>query len=77
MVDGSVRMVKRFLHFLHKYICDISFFSFRVPDFMMYFGDEKFGHLGGLKTSKLSKGDSTVFFFGFGLAFVNDFDMRL
>lgn len=77
VVCGIVRMVNRFLHFLHRYICDISFFSFRVPDFMMWRDDEQFGHLDGLGFSKSSKVDSRVLFFGFGLAFINDFDMGL
>ena len=76
VVYGIERIVKRFLHFLHRYICDNSFFSFRVPDFMICRDDEHCGHLGGLGFSKSSKVDSRVLFFGFGLAFVNDLDMR-
>lgn len=74
---GIERMVKRFLQFLHRYICDNSFFSFRVPDFMICRDDEQCGHFGGLGFSKSSNEVVKVLVFGFGLAFVLDFDMEL
>lgn len=77
VVCGIVRMVKRFLHFLHRYICEISFLSFRVPDFMMCRDDEHCGHFGGLGFSKSLNVVSWVLFLDLGFAFVNDFDMGL
>ena len=77
VVCGIVRMVKRFLHFLHRYICDISFLSFRVPDFMICRDFEQCGHLGGSCFPKSLNVVSWVLFLDLGFTFVNDFDMRL
>ena len=54
-VLGRTRSLKRELQDLHRYICMVSFMSFRVPYFITCRLALHFGHLGGIGLSKSSK----------------------
>ena len=61
-----VRLVNRWLHALQRWTwVDEPPFNFLVPALTTFFGDEHWGHLGGLVCSKSEKSVSSVLVFDF------------